>query len=93
MDALDRNGQQSYHSNADSYLSYMLRLWRSPDRTGWHASIEATITHERHLFFDLSDLFAFLSTQIGSGQPRVAPEGLRESQARNSPGSDSEIHP
>jgi len=52
------------------YHAYLLRLWRSEyqGRRQWRASLESPHTVERQLFFDLEQLFAFLSERC-EGQP------------------------
>ena len=51
-----------------SYLSYLLRLWKT--KSGgegiWRASLENPHTGERKGFANLTDLFTFLDQEIGS---------------------------
>ncbi len=57
-----------------SYLSYLLRLWRSgDDATTWRASLEDPTSGTRIGFSDLDRLFAFLLEQ-SEAQP-VGDEG------------------
>jgi hypothetical protein len=46
----------------ESYLAYMLRLWRVDDSAGpvWRASLESPHSGERRAFADLEFLFGFL---------------------------------
>ena len=51
------------------YLSYLLRLWRKRDDQGRPvscASLEEPGSHHTVRFKDLTALFAFLQTQLGS---------------------------
>ena len=51
------------------YVSYLLRLWREDGEgsTNWRASLESALTHERHVFPSLMELFAFLQRQTVAG--------------------------
>jgi hypothetical protein len=48
------------------YLSYLLRLWESPngERSTWRASLEDPQTRERLGFARPAELFAFLEAQM-----------------------------
>ena len=56
-------------SEQPDYLSYLLRLWREDGEgsTNWRASLESALTHERHVFPGLMELFAFLQRQTVAG--------------------------
>ncbi len=47
-----------------TYLSYLLRLWRSDEHTPWRASLEDARTHEQFAFAETDRLFAFLCEQM-----------------------------
>jgi hypothetical protein len=47
-----------------TYLSYLLRLWRSDEHAPWRASLEEARTHEQHTFAEPDRLFAFLCEQM-----------------------------
>jgi len=47
-----------------TYLSYLLRLWRSDDTAPWRASLEDARTHEQHTFAETDRLFDFLCEQM-----------------------------
>lgn len=47
-----------------TYLSYLLRLWRSDEAAPWRASLEDARTHEQHAFAETDRLFAFLCEQM-----------------------------
>ena len=49
-----------------TYLSYLIRLWRTDGGGEWLASLESPGTHERHNFTDLASFFAFLQEQTGT---------------------------
>lgn len=53
------------------YHAYLRRLWRSEylGRRQWRASLESPHTVERQLFFNLEQLFAFLSERCESQPP------------------------
>jgi hypothetical protein len=55
------------HDETPTYLSYLLRLWRTQDRETciWRASLEHPGTGERRGFASLEDLMAFLEAQTG----------------------------
>ena len=60
-------GGESVGNTQPTYLSYMLRLWRT-STTGeatWRASLENPQTGERHGFASLDAMVAFLRQQIG----------------------------
>jgi hypothetical protein len=52
---------------AETYFSYLLRLWREDrnDERIWRASLESAQTGEQHNFNTLSDLFGFLCERAG----------------------------
>lgn len=60
-------------SGKETYLSYMLRLWRgAPDaHPAWRASLENPQTGERMGFADVGALFDYLAdrTVEGSAEP------------------------
>ena len=51
----------------ESYLSYLLRLWKteSGGEAIWRASLEDPHTRERKGFANLTDLFTFLEQEVG----------------------------
>jgi hypothetical protein len=52
-------------------------LWREGGEgsTNWRASLESALTHERHVFPGLMELFAFLQQQTVAGQDAGEDEG------------------
>jgi hypothetical protein len=52
-------------SEQPDYLSYLLRLWRegSKEPNNWWASLDSSLTGDRHVFPCLMELFAFLQRQ------------------------------
>lgn len=52
-----------------TYLSYLLRLWRSDENASWRASLEDARTHEQHAFAETDRLFAFLCEQLQTADP------------------------
>jgi len=56
---------------SDDYQSYLLRLWRAPNRhnMAWRASLEDPHTGERRGFASLDALVAFLRER--TGEPTV----------------------
>jgi hypothetical protein len=47
-----------------SYLSYMLRLWRDDDAQPWHASLQEPRSDEQEYFATPEKLYAFLEEQM-----------------------------
>lgn len=52
-----------------TYLSYLLRLWRSDETAPWRASLEDARTHEQHAFAETERLFVFLCEQMHITDP------------------------
>jgi hypothetical protein len=67
-------------------MSYLLRLWREngADRPHWRASLEKPYTSERQGFTSLTELFAFLEQETGSGQLQPMPKDQGDSRASES---------
>lgn len=60
-----RIGEQVSNS-IDTYLSFLLRLWRD-ERDGafiWRASLESAQTREQHTFATLDELITFLRERV-----------------------------
>jgi hypothetical protein len=57
-----------------SYMSYLLRIWRSGEneQAVWRASLEDPMTGQRHGFHTLSDLYIFLEGMSLSGNEQAA---------------------
>ncbi len=55
------------------YQSYLLRLWRSGDGSGWRVMLEQIGSHQRHGFADLESLCAFLRAQADLVDRSAAP--------------------
>jgi hypothetical protein len=47
------------------YQSYLLRLWKEGEPTGWRASLQNVTTQECHYFASMANLLSFLSSQLG----------------------------
>lgn len=49
------------------YMAYLLRLWSGSgsgaNETRWQASLEVPLTHEKHNFASLQNLFAYLEAE------------------------------
>ena len=61
-------------SQAERYLSYLLRMWQTSngeDQT-WQASLESPGTGERRGFGDLEELYEFLNAQTDESSPDSA---------------------
>ena len=55
------------------YQSYLLRLWRSDEEQGWHASLQSTATERVYRFGTLEALFAFLNAQPPEDNDAASP--------------------
>jgi hypothetical protein len=51
-------------STDQHYQSYLLRLWRTGDDGPWRATLEDTLSSERHSFADVESLYAYLRQQM-----------------------------
>lgn len=49
----------------DTYLAYLLRLWRDDETAPWRATVEDASTGKRFGFANLKALFVFLEKQTG----------------------------
>lgn len=69
-----------------TYLSYLLRLWRTPTpgKAAWRASLENPQTGERRGFASLDAMVAFLRQQIDLAPDRQGEES--EATVRSDPG-------
>ncbi len=54
---------------SSDYQSYLLRLWKDGERTGWRASLQSTATGERHIFADIASLLTFLQAYAEDEPP------------------------
>jgi hypothetical protein len=61
--------EEKQGTNHTRYVSYLIRIWQPQGRVPgtWLASAEASGSHERHSFADLSGLYAFLEAQTLRG--------------------------
>jgi hypothetical protein len=62
-----------YPTEPQTYLSYLLRLWREgdDDRLEWRASLRSTHTGEQVGLGSLEELFRFLEHQTGAAPNAV----------------------
>lgn len=62
----------------NSYISYLLRMWRSGSgEMAWQASLESPLTGERRGFANLNDLWAFLLAQTDIRDNTQTKNGLQ----------------
>ena len=68
--------------DAPDYLSYLLRLWCNDGGTqsNWRASLDSSLTGERHSFASLDELFVFLRRQTGAKCDASGDEGVTKAQ-------------
>lgn len=66
--------KQKTSSRPQTYLAYLVRLWRDDEASPWRAMVEEPHTGPRRAFRDLRSLFAFLEEQTGTGWGATAEE-------------------
>lgn len=61
-----------------NYHSYLLRVWRDNANQPWRASLQSTVTEDKHAFADLHALLLFLKDEltVASESSEVSPEAL-----------------
>lgn len=61
-----------------TYITYLMRLWRSDETTPWRVSLHDPHTGDKHNFASLGLMMDFLSAQAGEGQGEARGSGNGE---------------
>jgi len=59
----------STEHTANTYQSYLLRLWRDSETGPWRISLQSTRDGRQHFFSDLEEAWAFLRQRMEISKP------------------------